>query len=120
MRLGPPYPQFLTKRTKRERQQAKRERKAAANRMAVLRADPASDAFLNSFEWRKARMQAIKTHGARCQCCGATTATGAVIHVDHIRPRKLFPSLALSQSNLQVLCHECNHGKGNWDHTDWR
>jgi hypothetical protein len=19
-----------------------------------------------------------------------------------------------------VLCHDCNHGKGNWDMTDWR
>lgn len=28
--------------------------------------------------------------------------------------------LALSLENLQVLCAECNHGKGNWDMTDWR
>ena len=42
------------------------------------------------------------------------------IHVDHIKPRKLFPHLALDVNNLQILCHECNHGKGNWDQTDWR
>ena len=80
----------------------------------------ASDAFLQSYEWRKLRMEALKKHGARCQCCGATPATGAIMNVDHIKPRKLFPALALDLSNLQVLCHECNHGKGNWDHTDWR
>lgn len=79
-----------------------------------------TDSFLNSFEWRKVRMMAIKKYGAKCMCCGATPATGAVINVDHIKPRKLWPSLALDINNLQILCHDCNHGKGNWDMTDWR
>jgi 5-methylcytosine-specific restriction endonuclease McrA len=79
-----------------------------------------TDAFLQSYEWRKLRMEALKLHGARCQCCGATPATGAIMNVDHIKPRRLFPAKALDLSNLQVLCHECNHGKGNWDQTDWR
>lgn len=76
--------------------------------------------FLQTYEWRRVRMEALKKYGARCQCCGATPATGAVMNVDHIKPRKLFPHLALDVNNLQVLCHECNHGKGNWDMTDWR
>lgn len=79
-----------------------------------------ADAFLLSFEWRRVRMQALKKYGARCQCCGASPAEGAVMNVDHVKPRKLFPHLALDMDNLQILCHECNHGKGNWDHTDWR
>lgn len=78
------------------------------------------DTFLQSYEWRKLRMVALKKYGPRCQCCGATPATGATINVDHIKPRKLFPELALDVDNLQILCHECNHGKGNWDQTDWR
>ena len=82
--------------------------------------DPRTDAFLSSFEWRSLRMMALKQHGAVCQCCGASPKTGAVMHVDHIKPRKLFPQLALDLNNLQVLCGECNHGKGNWDQTDWR
>lgn len=82
--------------------------------------DPCSDAFLLSFEWRATRMMALKKHGASCQCCGASAKTGAVIHVDHIKPRQERPDLALDVENLQVLCHECNHGKGNWDQTDWR
>ena len=80
----------------------------------------ATDAFLSSYEWRRIRMEALKLHGRMCQCCGASPATGAVMNVDHIKPRKLFPALALTLDNLQVLCHECNHGKGNWDMTDWR
>lgn len=76
--------------------------------------------FLKSYEWRKVRMEAIKKYGSKCQCCGSSPATGAVINVDHIKPRKTYPQLALDINNLQVLCHECNHGKGNWDQTDWR
>lgn len=79
-----------------------------------------SDKFLSSYEWRQLRLIALKKYGARCMCCGATPASGAIMNVDHIKPRKLFPQLALDIANLQVLCHECNHGKGNWDMTDWR
>ena len=79
-----------------------------------------TDAFLESYEWRKVRMLVLKRDGARCCCCGATPADGRVMHVDHIKPRKKFPQLALDTNNLQVLCDVCNHGKGNWDDTDWR
>ena len=81
----------------------------------------AVDAFLQSYEWRRLRMLVIKERGARCECCGASPKDGkTVINVDHIKPRRFFPQLALDKSNLQVLCGACNHGKGNWDQTDWR
>ena len=89
-------------------------------KQTVAGVDVASTAFLSTFEWRKLRMEALKKYGPKCMCCGATPATGAVMNVDHIKPRKDWPSLALEISNLQILCHECNHGKGNWDSTDWR
>jgi hypothetical protein len=76
--------------------------------------------FLESFAWRKVRMEALLKFGPKCMCCGATPATGAVMHVDHIKPRLTHPELALELDNLQILCHECNHGKGNWNSTDWR
>jgi len=79
-----------------------------------------SNDFLNCFQWRKVRIEAIKKYGASCQCCGASVKDGIKINVDHIKPRKEFPNLALSISNLQILCNECNYGKGNWDKTDWR
>lgn len=82
--------------------------------------DPSSREFLLSFEWRRVRMEALKKYGPRCMCCGASPATGAVMNVDHIKPRKHFPHLALDINNLQILCEQCNHGKGNWDRTDWR
>jgi 5-methylcytosine-specific restriction endonuclease McrA len=80
----------------------------------------ASDAFLTTYEWRRLRMEVIKERGARCECCGATPVDGVVINVDHIKPRLKHPELALVKANLQVLCNICNHGKGNWDETDWR
>lgn len=76
--------------------------------------------FLNSYEWRVLRMQALVKYGAKCMCCGASKETGATINVDHIKPRLTHPELALDINNLQVLCSECNHGKSNWDSTDWR
>lgn len=76
--------------------------------------------FLLSYEWRRVRLEVLKKYGARCQCCGASPDTGAVMNVDHIKPRKTHPELCLDISNLQVLCDACNHGKGNWDKTDWR
>lgn len=94
--------------------------KAKPNALPRVTPSVASDAFLSTYEWRRLRMQALKKYGARCQCCGATPAAGAVMNVDHIKPRRIFPDLALDIENLQVLCHECNHGKGNWDMTDWR
>lgn len=82
--------------------------------------DPKADAFLASYEWRSLRMRVLVRRGARCECCGASPRDGVRINVDHIKPRKLFPELALVESNLQVICEVCNHGKGNWDQTDWR
>jgi hypothetical protein len=82
--------------------------------------DANSSVFLQSKSWKRLRLVALKTHGMRCQICGASPSTGAVLNVDHILPRKLYPALALSLDNLQVLCSDCNEGKGNWDMTDAR
>lgn len=76
--------------------------------------------FLFSYEWRKIRYEVILRCGPKCQCCGRAPKDGIVLNVDHIKPRKTHPELALDIDNLQVLCNECNHGKGNWDRTDWR
>ena len=65
-------------------------------------------------------MLALKENDGRCECCGRGRNDGIILHVDHIKPRKKYPELALDPKNLQVLCNECNHGKGNWDETDWR
>lgn len=75
------------------------------------------DEFYDSREWLELRYKAIKLYGRKCQACGATDTQ---IHVDHIKPRYHFPELQLELSNLQILCRDCNFGKGAWDSTDWR
>lgn len=86
----------------------------------------AKDEFYKSWEWRTLRMRVLKEHGRSCQCCGAapgmTAASGEPVRicVDHIKPLSKFWHLRLDRTNLQVLCDECNQGKGNWDETDFR
>ena len=79
-----------------------------------------SKGFIHSWEWRELRYRVLKKRRPMCECCGASPHTGATVSVDHIKPRRKFPELALEESNLQVLCSACNQGKGNWDDTDWR
>jgi 5-methylcytosine-specific restriction endonuclease McrA len=84
------------------------------------------EAFYKSWEWRKLRMQVIKLQGRVCQCCGAHPSDRDMagkpvkIVVDHIKPISKCWGLRLKRDNLQVLCDECNQGKGNWDETDFR
>lgn len=84
------------------------------------------DEFYKSWDWRTLRMEVLKEFGSACQCCGATPgmkdATGSPVRicVDHIKPISKHWHLRLDRSNLQILCDECNQGKGNWDETDFR
>jgi 5-methylcytosine-specific restriction endonuclease McrA len=70
--------------------------------------------------WKELRYLALTLYGRKCQCCGTGEKSGKKLHVDHIKPRSKFPELQWDLSNLQVLCEDCNMGKGVWDETDWR
>lgn len=95
---------------------------AAAKKPSVV----TKDQFYKSWEWRTIRMEVLKEYGRACQCCGAEpgmkTSSGDPVRicVDHIKPLSKFWHLRLDRSNLQVLCDECNQGKGAWDQTDFR
>lgn len=78
------------------------------------------NSFYDSREWLAVRYEALKASNGRCVCCGRSPSAGNPLHVDHIKPRSKHPGLALTLSNLQVLCKECNLGKSNTDDTDWR
>jgi hypothetical protein len=84
---------------------------------------PAADEFYRSYGWRSLRIDALEANRERygaltCECC--LTGTTVRWHVDHIHPRSSHPELALEPANLQVLCEDCNVGKGDRYATDWR
>jgi 5-methylcytosine-specific restriction endonuclease McrA len=79
------------------------------------------DLFYMTRGWRRARYMALKRYGRQCACCRRTPNQHSVaLHVDHIVPRSWNPQLALNISNLQVLCEDCNLGKGASDKITWR
>ena len=105
-----PKPIFGKKRRKKARKQARKN----LNRL------PGTD-FYVSKEWRTVRYRVIKKHGGSCMACGRSKKVhGIVIHVDHIKPRSIYPDLALTYDNLQLLCEDCNLGKSNKCEIDWR
>lgn len=73
--------------------------------------------FYETREWQELRYKILKKYGRKCMVCFRTNIE---LHVDHIKPISKFPELKLEESNLQVLCRDCNLGKGNKDTIDWR
>ena len=84
--------------------------------------DLTPDVFYKSWRWKELRLIALNVCGRRCVCCGATPTPSnkVVLHVDHIKPLRSNPSLALDLSNLQVLCEDCNQGKSWFNTNDYR
>jgi HNH endonuclease len=86
------------------------------------KAVPVGKEFYESWEWKEARFAALKRHGRQCQCCGWMPGLSAGNHlvVDHIKPLRTHPQLALDPDNHQVLCNDCNMGKSYKHHDDFR
>jgi rubredoxin len=56
------------------------------------------------------RFEILKRDNYRCQMCGVTAKDGATLEIDHIHP--VSKGGTNEPDNLQVLCRECNAGKG--------
>ena len=107
---------MLDKRPKRvrnrERRQAKKKEKEKRKAWA--------DSFYRSWQWKELRYEVLKFYGSTCMLCGACSLDGKRMVVDYTRPISKYPKLALDFHNCQVLCNDCNMGKGNKDESDWR
>ena len=85
-----------------------------------------SQIFRASIAWRRTRYAVLAAsaarHGgvARCELCGAGAAPGAPLHVDHIEAVSKNWARRLDQTNLQVLCPDCNVGKLDGPAADFR
>lgn len=71
--------------------------------------------FLRTIEWLEVRQIVLGYYGRKCQKCGSINK----IQVDHVKPRSIYPELALDIMNLQILCWPCNKAK-NTQTVDYR
>jgi 5-methylcytosine-specific restriction endonuclease McrA len=79
--------------------------------------DKRIQSFYGSYEWKQLRYATLRKYPLRCMCC---RNTDAILNVDHIRPIRKYWHLRLDPNNVQILCADCNRGKGNWDEADFR
>ena len=81
----------------------------------------------NNYNWGGGSWNYVKTlvrlrDNDICQCTGVCKwhlgekcgfKDSYIMHVDHIQPKKLFPTLKLSMDNLIVVCPNCHQMKTN-------
>jgi len=66
------------------------------------------DSFYTSLAWRALRAKTLQAAGWHCAWCGASVRQSGAARVDHIKPRRDAPELALVATNLRVLCCVCD------------
>ena len=95
--------------------------KLASSEMMVEGVSVLSQEFYKTGVWLRLRYAVFEKYGAACVVCGRSKRShGIILHCDHIKPRSKYPELALTFSNMQPMCEDCNLGKGNRYETDWR
>lgn len=86
-------------------------------RRGLMKDKKVKDDFYESNQWKMLRFKVLEKYGRICALCRCTTGP---MHVDHIKPRYLYPNLELEFNNLQVLCAQCNQGKSIFSEKDFR
>ncbi len=80
-----------------------------------------------NYNWKGGSWNVIKTiirvrDNDVCQCTGACSwhisqkcgfKDSYIMHVDHIKPKRLFPELSLAEDNLITVCPNCHQYKTN-------
>lgn len=63
------------------------------------------NSFYDSKEWRLFRREYILNN------CDCVMCNGLATVADHIKPRRYYPELAFTPSNIQALCAKCHTAK---------
>lgn len=71
-------------------------------------------------EWDRLKIKVYARYGRKCMATGLEEKDGVILSVDHIKPVKTHPHLALKLSNLQILELGLNKTKGARIVKDWR
>jgi len=66
-------------------------------------------AFYNSALWEHLRHEVLDEQHHECQLCKAKGLAEPASTVHHIRYVRQYPQLALTKSNLIVVCEECHY-----------
>lgn len=78
--------------------------------------------FYSTSEWRDLRIIFItkmkKKGKLTCSYCDVSMKESNV-HVDHIKPRSIYPELAMDLNNLAISCQKCNSSKGAKSLSAW-
>lgn len=69
------------------------------------------DPFYSSREWKDMRYRALARDGYCCTNCGVSVRGKGQSRVDHIKPKKTHPELALVLTNLRTLCAACDNAR---------
>ena len=76
-----------------------------------MRSPKQVDPFYKSKEWHRVRQKALIRDHFSCVNCGTDVRAKGASRVDHIRPRKKYPDLALHLPNLRTLCVPCDNAR---------
>jgi 5-methylcytosine-specific restriction endonuclease McrA len=68
-----------------------------------------TDPFYYSEAWRTLRYTALRRDRWACTVCGRSVRKRGESRVDHVKPRRQFPALALVLSNIRTLCASCDN-----------
>lgn len=85
--------------------------------MQTWKADP----LLNTYKWKKKRLQIIERDGGLCQRCliKYNIINNEEIQVHHIKSRAKYPELTFDDDNLICICKTCNLQLGIKDVLDF-
>ena len=66
--------------------------------------------FIETPEYKALRLRVLARDDYTCRLCGIRGRAGVrpVLHVHHIKPRAMYPALALEESNCLTVCLPCH------------